>query len=104
MFFPFAFRSSGPSAEEIAKAWWKEKDRRDKEARLEAELKEREAREAKEEAQLWEELGAEMVLQSEEDRKKPIDVRYDEALADGDVVAASILYDKMEREKNEKKN
>ena len=99
MFFPFSFRSRYPSGEEIAKAWWKEKDRRDKEA----ERKEREEREAKEEAELWEKLGAEMVLQTEEDKKKPISVRYSEALLDGDIVGAAILHDKMKKERKRKR-
>lgn len=99
MFFPFSFGSSYPSAEEIAKAWWKEKDRRDKEAKR----KEREEREAKEEAQLWERLGAEMVIEAENDKKKPICVRYSEALLDGDVVAAGILYDKVKKERKRKR-
>lgn len=96
MFYPFSFRSRYPSAEEIAKAWWKEKDSRDKEA-------ERKEREAKEEAQLWEKIGAEMVLQAENDKKKPISVRYSEALLDGDAYGAAILYDKMKKERKRKR-
>jgi hypothetical protein len=99
MFCPFSFRSRYPSGEEIAKAWWKEKDRRDEEAAR----KEREEREAKEEAQFWEELGAEMVLEAENDKRKPISVRYSEAISDGDVVGAGILYDKMEKERKRKR-
>lgn len=99
MFYPFSFRSRYLSGEEIAKAWWKEKDRRDKEA----ERKEREEREAKEEAELWERLGAEMVLKAENDKKKPICVRYSEALMDGDVAGAAILYGKMKRELKRKR-
>ena len=99
MFFPFSFGSGYPSAEEIAKSWWKEKDCRDKEA----ERKEREEREAKEEAQLWEKLGAEMVIDAENDKKKPICVRYSEALIDGDAYGAAILYDKMKKERKRKR-
>lgn len=99
MFYPFPFRSRYHSAEEIAKAWWEEKDRRDKEA----ERKEREEREAKEEAELWEKIGAEMVFEAENDKKKPISVRYSEALLDGDAIGAAILYDKMKKERKRKR-
>ena len=99
MFYPFSFRSRYPSGEEITKAWWKEKDRRDKEA----ERKEREEREAKEEAELWEKICAEMVFEAENDKRKPISVRYSEALWDGDIVGAAILYDKMKKERKRKR-
>ena len=99
MFYPSSFMSRYPSGEEIAKAWWKEKDRRDKEA----ERKEREEREAKEEAQLWEKIGAEMALEAENDKRKPICVRYSEALLDGDIVGAAILHDKMKKERKRKR-
>ena len=54
-----------PTAEEIARAWWKEKDRRDEEARAKAEIERREAEEKAETAALTEELG-EALLRGEE--------------------------------------